>query len=128
MSSPTPAPSREQAFSRLFHAVAEKCWPGMPRGAELLDAEARALLAEIGFSEADFFAFIDDYTGMAGDAITWWRKAAEQGSVRAQARLGYFYANGIGVAQDEAEAVRWYRKAAEQGYAEAKASPQRRGK
>ena len=27
------------------------------------------------------------------------------------------YANGLGVAKDEAEAVKWYRKAAEQGNA-----------
>ncbi len=33
--------------------------------------------------------------------------------------LGDCYADGKGVAQNEAEAVRWYRKAAEQNHAEA---------
>ena len=33
--------------------------------------------------------------------------------------LGVAYANGVGVAKDEAEAVKWYRKAAEQNHAQA---------
>ena len=33
--------------------------------------------------------------------------------------LGFMYANGRGVPEDDAEAVKWYRKAAEQGHAEA---------
>ena len=47
------------------------------------------------------------------------RRAAEQGHGAAQNSLGWMYANGRGVDQDDQEAVRWYRKAAEQGYAEA---------
>jgi len=46
-------------------------------------------------------------------------KAAEQGDAEAQANLGFMYANGEGVPQDDVEAVKWYRKAAEQGYAKA---------
>ena len=44
---------------------------------------------------------------------------AEQGDGAAQANLGILYANGWGVARNDAEAVRWYRKAARQGYANA---------
>ena len=47
------------------------------------------------------------------------RRMAEQGSAEAQHGLGVMYAEGRGVAQDEAEAVRWYRQAAEQGHADA---------
>ncbi len=47
----------------------------------------------------------------------WYRKAAEQGNVKAQVNLGVMYHNGIGVPQDYAEAARWSRKAAEQGNA-----------
>ena len=43
------------------------------------------------------------------------RTVAEQGDSSAQCILGLFYANGNGVAKDEAEAVKWFRKAAEQG-------------
>ena len=49
------------------------------------------------------------------EAVSWYRKAAEQGNVHAQSNLGNMYANGKGVPQDYAEAARWYRKATEQG-------------
>jgi TPR repeat protein len=54
-----------------------------------------------------------------GKAVEWYRKAAEQGDVQAQTRLGYMYGEGRGVAKDEAKAVELYRKAAEQGNAQA---------
>ena len=50
-------------------------------------------------------------------AITWFRRAAEQGFAEAQFNLGVMYANGHGVPQDDAMAVTWYRRAAEQGVA-----------
>lgn len=48
-------------------------------------------------------------------AVTWFRKAAEQGDASAQYNLGLMYDKGRGVAQDDKQAVAWYRKAAEQG-------------
>jgi TPR repeat protein len=53
------------------------------------------------------------------EAVTWYRKAAEQGFEVAQHNLGVMYANGQGVKQDHKEAVEWYRKAAAQGNAKA---------
>ena len=47
------------------------------------------------------------------------RAQAEQGDAEAQYRLGFMYAEGRGVPQDDAEAVRWYRLAADQGDARA---------
>lgn len=48
------------------------------------------------------------------------RYAAEQrNDARAQYNLGVRYANGDGVAQDDAQALAWYRRAAAQGYASA---------
>ncbi len=41
------------------------------------------------------------------------RIAAEKGYSVAQYNLGFMYAEGLGVVQDDAEAVKWYRKAAE---------------
>ena len=54
-----------------------------------------------------------------GEAVKWYRKAAEQGNKWGQNSLGYMYDNGWGVAKDYEEAVKWYRKAAEQGNAAA---------
>ena len=47
------------------------------------------------------------------------KKAAEQGDVKAQFYLGFMYAQGDGVPEDDAEAVRWYQMAAEQGFVNA---------
>jgi TPR repeat protein len=60
----------------------------------------------------------EDYSA----ALTLWRPLAEQGDPRAQATLGFLYANGLGVPLDYAEAARWYQRAAEQGDALAQGS------
>ena len=44
---------------------------------------------------------------------------AEQGDAYAQFTLGYMYAEGQGVPQDDQTALKWYTLAAEQGYAPA---------
>jgi TPR repeat protein len=49
-----------------------------------------------------------------GDAIKWFRKAAEKGTCWGQFNLAIRYARGDGVPQDYAEAVKWFQKAAEQ--------------
>jgi uncharacterized protein len=56
-----------------------------------------------------------------GEAVSWYRKAAEKGSPAAQYSLGVMYANGRGVPRDDAQAIAWYRKAAEQGLDAARA-------
>jgi len=55
-------------------------------------------------------------------ALSWYRKAAEQGNARAQFAIGALFENGDGVKQDNAQAMYWYRKAAEQGHEPAKAA------
>ena len=55
----------------------------------------------------------------AQDNLDTVRQAADQGDADAQNNLGFRYAEGRGVPQDDAEAARWFRLAAEQGYADA---------
>jgi len=43
-------------------------------------------------------------------------KAAEAGDMSAQSNLGFMYAKGIKVNQDDEEAIKWYRMAAENGH------------
>lgn len=50
-----------------------------------------------------------------GTAVTWYRRAAEQGYAGAQFNLGNCYQLGEGVDQDKKQAVYWYRQAALQG-------------
>ena len=54
-----------------------------------------------------------------GEAVRWYRFAADQGHEGAQCYLGKMYADGRGVPWDEGEAVRLYRRAADAGVAAA---------
>jgi TPR repeat protein len=49
-----------------------------------------------------------DYTA----ALSWYRKAADQGDASAQNNLGSMYAAGRGVPQDHVQAFMWYTIAA----------------
>ncbi len=53
------------------------------------------------------------------EAVSWYRKAAEQGYAHAQNNLGVMYETVRVSLKTYAEAVSWYRKAAEQGNADA---------
>ena len=53
------------------------------------------------------------------EAVTWYRRAAEQGHASAQCSLGGMYETGQGVKQDYKKAITWYRKAIAQGDADA---------
>ena len=53
------------------------------------------------------------------EAAEWYRKAVEQGYIKAQFNLGKLHELGYGVTKDYIEAVSWYRKAAEQEHPEA---------
>jgi uncharacterized protein len=107
------------------------------RAAELDDAVAAAhsgdyatalrglsLLAEKGDARAQFdIGFMHAYgwgvRRNPAEAITWYRKAADQGLQIAQHFLGLAYENGVGVQRDDAEAARWFARAAAQGFAQA---------
>ena len=53
---------------------------------------------------------------VASELVDSFKADAEQGFDKAQLHLGYMYAAGEGVPEDDAEAVQWYRMAAEQGF------------
>ncbi len=68
------------------------------------------------------------YYGVGGvkqdyqQAISWYRKAADQGYPAAQLKLGSIYEYGWGVDKDYDKARSWYQKAADQGNGDAKAA------
>jgi TPR repeat protein len=66
---------------------------------------------ELGVALADGWGVEPD----PQQAVTWFRKAAEQGMASAQVNLGLMYLNGVGVRRSEREAVKLFRQAAEQG-------------
>ncbi len=52
-------------------------------------------------------------------AIDWYRKAAGQGSVKAQNNLGEIYSKGVGVPKDDQQAYFWWLLASAQGLPQA---------
>lgn len=92
-------------------------------------AADRKLLAEIrakadkGDAESQYelgCAFLFENLGVAkdeGEAVKWFRTAAENNNANAQSNLGVCYSRGQGVSKDDVEAVKWFRKAAEQNMA-----------
>jgi TPR repeat protein len=54
------------------------------------------------------------------EAVSWFRKAAEQGDVIGLSKLGEYYEYGKGMEANYSEALRLYKKAAEQGDDESK--------
>ena len=116
-------------FSPAFLQVVDKCLALEEQDRYQSVAELRqALLAteqhnqEIAEQARDEFyekAFAAYQSGDFVETAKWFRKAARQGHAGAQHNLGWMYANGKGVPQDDAKSVEWYRKAAEQGYAAA---------
>ena len=47
-------------------------------------------------------------------AFKWLKKAAEQGNMQAQKKLGDYYQQGLGVETDTVKALEWHQKAEEQ--------------
>jgi TPR repeat protein len=50
------------------------------------------------------------------EAVSWYRKSAEHGSVLGQSNLAFMYENGRGVRKDLTEAAKWVQAAAAQNY------------
>ena len=82
--------------------------------------------ANQGDADAQFNLALLFYSGIGTPqdlklAVYWYTKAAEQGHVNAQYKLGSLYLEGHGeeAQQDSKQAVYWLTKAAEQGYVQA---------
>ncbi|MFM7008035.1 MAG: tetratricopeptide repeat protein [Betaproteobacteria bacterium] len=89
------------------------------KAADLFLAEAK-----LGRAAAQVFIghMFDHGLGMRqdyGQAMTWYRRAADQGNPNAQFAIGVLYRKGLGVQADDKQAVNWYRKAAHQGHSAA---------
>jgi len=68
-------------------------------------------------------AFSQGKYGLAtncGEAVKWWRQAAEQNLAAAQSTLGVCFERGEGLAKYELEACKWHLLAAAQGDNKAK--------
>jgi uncharacterized protein len=92
------------------------------------DTEALRLLhqaADRGFMPAEESLGIFSETGIGmkqpapAEALDWYKKATQQGSLDAATNMALMYADGIGIPKDQTQAVIWFRRAAEGGDATA---------
>jgi predicted dehydrogenase len=59
---PLPFTTWQQRFSRLFQASVEKYQQGHHKAENLADTKGRKFLASIGYSEQEFFDFVEDFS------------------------------------------------------------------
>lgn len=79
---------------------------------------ATAATAARGDADEDFQLGYQAYVQRDyAQAVSLWRKAAEQGHARAQNGLGVLYRDGLGTMKNETSAARWFRESADRGYA-----------
>lgn len=105
----------EKSFSGIWHWAASLCvilavvvvWPLIHKN---------KLSANIDTAQNPPYLAATVSTAKADPAMQY-LNAAEQGDSKAQLDLALAYANGNGIAKDEAQAALWLRKAAEQGNA-----------
>ena len=95
------------------------CRAELPLGPEKMFEEAtrRYFIVErrVARGEASWGALTEALQREINEVIGLYRKAADQGDVKAQCNLGNMYFQGKGVKNDFGEAARLYRKAADQG-------------
>ena len=48
-------------------------------------------------------------------ALSWYQKAAKNGSAHGEAGVGWMYENGFAVPKDRVEAISWYLRASDHG-------------
>lgn len=83
--------------------------------AVMMSSIVMAQSAEECFKKGSEYFWKENYA----EAMSWYRKAANQGYARAYMMLGHMYKSGYGVQEDKTQAVAYYRKAAEKGYSSA---------
>ncbi len=99
---------------------------GFPRRRETADQIVRASLPAIrkfanegrGWAQSDLGSLYEDGLVLPrdyGEAVYWYRTAAEKGYPGAQTNLGIMYARGKGVASSRKTAIEWFQRAAQQG-------------
>jgi len=99
---------------------------GFPKDSIEADRIIRAALPAIqkfanegrGWAQSDIGSLYEDGLVLPrdyGEAIYWYRSAAEQGYAGAQTNLGIMYARGLGVSTSRKTAIEWFQRAAKQG-------------
>jgi TPR repeat protein len=114
-------------IATLFLAGAVAVWAQMPTAQPAAIDPAVQAKANAGDAPAEIQVAEAYAAGKGGSRDTrqlqadykaasdWYRKAADQGNIAAEIRLGDLYRDGRGVTRDMLQATGWYRKAADAG-------------
>jgi hypothetical protein len=89
--------------------------PADANAAKVLGEELREKADRGDATAQNLLSQLLEIAGRYGEAVVWYRRAADQGHVSAQGSLGNLYRTGSGVPQDFSEAFRWSKGAADQG-------------
>ena len=100
---------------RFGHTVYLQPYSKLRQAAELGDAEAQFDLAYL-YYKAGTDPAISGVTQSDKLAADWYRKAADQGHVRAQYNMAVLHLHGDGVDRDPVEAYAWLLQAAGNGH------------
>lgn len=86
----------------------------------VIEADPKIKKAEIKKDDKEVAAKLREEADILfKEAISWFRKSADQGNSEAQLNLGVMYQKGFGIEKNNEQAVSWFRKSAEQGNSDA---------
>lgn len=74
---------------------------------DVLQAEAKKGDPDAQYQLGEYYSNRDDYT----EAVKWYRKAADQGHIKAVYGVAFCYKKGQGVPKDDTESAKWYNMA-----------------
>ena len=103
-----------------LESVDEPLDHGFDAAADLSRADEGDAYLQLIMGEKCFYG--DGLPQDYAEALSWYRKAADQDYAEAENSLGELYRGGLGTPQDYGEAVRWFYRAARQGNADAENS------
>jgi TPR repeat protein len=117
----------DQSNSRLDNASLRPLWSALLVGLLVTSTTPRAVVAQdaptnVSSASADENAQKGYEAYQRKDfqtALSFFHRAADQGSARAQFSIGLMYREGAGVQKNDAQALAWFRMAADHGYAQA---------
>jgi TPR repeat protein len=91
---------------RMNPSDTQAIYPLVEKAAKMGNAKAQFSLGLMNYRIGDLS--FDKTSGNLDEALTWYRRAADQGDVDSEVVLALAYAKGIGVEQSDVEAYKWY--------------------
>lgn len=111
----TEAERKTKATQQFLDLCRERKCDDAAKLIKLIDCDNAEVQVNLGIMYANGNGVAKD----DGEAVKWYRKAAEQRNANAQHNLAMCYHSGNGITRSDKKAAEWLHKAAEQGHADA---------